>query len=155
MNSQLIHAIFQFKKLISSGLGMDMAAGSCGINLSELLLMEGIADNSAADPCNNVSLAEIGCYLAVSKGAVSQMLGSLEKKGYINRDIDKDNRRNLIVTLTPEGREVLSCQYDQFAGRLARIIERLGENDVKRMIKMVNRMIEINNDINNELNRSE
>ena len=78
------------------------------------------------------------------------MLGSLEKKGYINRDIDKNNRRNLIVTLTPEGRGVLASQYDAFSGRLEKIISRLGADDVKQMITIVNRMIEITNELDSE-----
>jgi CRP-like cAMP-binding protein len=36
--------------------------------------------------------------LAVSRAAVSQMLGSLEKRGYIRREIDRDNRRKIIIT---------------------------------------------------------
>lgn len=75
------------------------------------------------------------------------MLGSLEKKGFINRDIDKGNRRNLIVTLTPEGRRNLEHQYSEFSDRLEKIISRLGEDDVRQMVTIVNRMIEITNEI--------
>lgn len=148
-NTQLIHSIFQFKKLVGSGFGMDLAANKSDINISELLLMNGLADNTD-NPEGNVSLTEIGRYLAVSKGAVSQMLGSLEKKGYINREIDRSNRRNLIVTLTPKGREVLEQQYRIFNCKLERIIGQLGEDDVEQMIRIVNRMIAITGEINEE-----
>lgn len=146
---QLVHSIFQFKRLISSGLGMDAAENKSGLNMTELILMNGFANNTY-DSDTNVALSDIREYLAISKGAVSQMLGSLEKKGFINRDIDKNNRRNLIVTLTPEGHEILERQYDDFSNRLEKIISRLGADDVRQMVTIVNRMIEITNELNNE-----
>ena len=149
LETQLVYSIFQFKKLANSGLGMDAADGKSGINMTELILMNAVADNTD-DPEYNVDMTDIRGFLAISKGAVSQMLGSLEKKGFINRDIDKSNRRNLIVTLTPEGRKALEHQYNAFSERLEKIISRLGEDEVKQMIKIVNRMIEITNDIKAE-----
>ena len=146
IQTQLIHSIFQFKSLISSGLGIE---GS-GLNMTELILMNGFAGNKVDDNENNVALSDIRGYLSISKGAVSQMLGSLEKKGYINRDIDRNNRRNLIVTLTSEGREVLERQFCEFSARLETIIGRLGEEEVKQMISIVNRMITITNELDTE-----
>jgi len=141
--------MFLFRRLAGTGFGMDAVESKSDINMTGLILMNAIADNTA-DPKNNVGLSDIRGYLSISKGAVSQMLGSLEKKGYINRDIDKNNRRNLIVTLTPEGRGVLASQYDAFSGRLEKIISRLGADDVKQMITIVNRMIEITNELDSE-----
>jgi len=141
--------MFLFRRLAGTGFGMDAVESKSDINMTGLILMNAIADNTA-DPENNVGLSDIRGYLSISKGAVSQMLGSLEKKGYINRDIDRNNRRNLIVTLTPEGRGVLASQYDAFSGRLEKIISRLGADDVKQMITIVNRMIEITNELDSE-----
>lgn len=147
LDTQLVHSIFQFKRLINSGLGMEAAENKNSLNMAELILMNGVANNTA-DSENNVGMADIRTYLQVTKGAVSQMLGSLEKKGFINRDIDKSNRRNLIVTLTPEGRQILEQQYSAFSDRLETIISRLGEDDVRQMVGIVNRMIEITNELN-------
>jgi len=147
LNTQLVHSIFQFKRLINSGLGMDAVDNKSSLNMAELILMNGVASNTT-DAENNVGMTDIRSYLQVTKGAVSQMLSSLEKKGFINRDIDKSNRRNLIVTLTPEGRQILERQYSEFSDRLETIISRLGEDDVRQMVTIVNRMIEITNELN-------
>lgn len=149
LKKQLVHSIFQFKRLTSTGFGMGMTEKGSSVNMSELILMSAIADNTS-DPEGNVDMADIRGFLSVSKAAVSQMLGSLEKKGYIERDIDRNNRRNLIVTLTAEGREVLEKQYDDFSDMLGKIISHLGEDDVKQMIAIVKRMIEITNELNGE-----
>lgn len=149
LKTQLIHSIFQFKKLASTGFGMDIADNKNEINMSELILMNGIANNTV-DSENNIGISDVQRYLSVSKAAVSQMLSSLEKKGYINRDIDKNNRRNLVITLTPNGRRILDNQYDNFSDKLGKIISHLGENDVMQMITIVNRMIEITNKLNSK-----
>lgn len=146
LQTELVHSIFQFKKLISSGLGMDVAENKSCINMSELILMNAIVNNTM-DSENNVGLSDIRRYLSISKGAVSQILGSLEKKGYINRDIDRNNRRNIIVTLTQEGRQVLECQYNDFCVRLENIVGRLGEDDAKQMIRILNRLIVISSEL--------
>jgi DNA-binding MarR family transcriptional regulator len=149
LGAELIHSIFQFKSLVGSGFGMDASESKGLLNMAELILMNGIVDNTIGSE-NNVGLSDIREQLSVSRAAVSQMLGVLEKKGYINRDIDRNNRRNLIVTVTTEGRQVLERQYDEFNDRLGKIISRLGVDDVKQMIKIVNRMIEITNDLESE-----
>ena len=149
LTDQLVQSVFQFKRLLGAGFGMDAAENKSDINMSELVLMKAIANNST-DSETNVGLSEIRRYLSISKAAVSQMLGTLEKKGYINRDVDKNNRRNLIVTLTPKGREAFADRYEDFKDRLESIITHIGEDDVKQMITIINRTIEIINKLNNE-----
>lgn len=154
LKAQLMRTVFQFKKLTGAGFGMDSAENKGDINMTELVLMKGISDNSA-DSENNIGLPDIREYLSISKAAVSQMLGSLEKKGYINRDIDKNNRRNLIVTLTQKGRELLSHKEKQFDDKLEKIMAGLGEDDVKQLISIINRLIEVINKINDESKQDE
>lgn len=154
LTSELLHAAFQFKKLMSAGFGMDTAANKSDINISELIFMKEISENST-DSVNNVGLSDICRLLSISKPAVSQMLRSLEKKGYINRDIDKNNRRNLIVTLTHEGRGVLAERYAEHIDKFESIIAHLGEDDVKQMIVIINRMAELTNMLNKESEKSE
>ncbi|AIQ31594.1 hypothetical protein P40081_28200 [Paenibacillus sp. FSL P4-0081] len=149
LKTQFVHSIFQLKRLHGAGLGKETGGNKSDINMTELVLMKGIADNST-DSENNIGLPDVRGYLSISKAAVSQMLGTLEKKGYINRDLDKNNRRNLVVTLTPKGREILKNKDNEFNDRLDKIITHLGEDDVKQMITIVNRMIEYTNKLNNE-----
>ncbi|EHC4728814.1 MarR family transcriptional regulator [Listeria monocytogenes] len=99
-----------------------------------------------------MGISDVKEFLSVSKPAVSQMLSSLEKKGFLVRDVDKNNRRNVIVTLTDTGREVLSVELENFNIKLKKIISHLGEDDVKQMIEIVNRMILITNELNSEEN---
>jgi DNA-binding MarR family transcriptional regulator len=109
------------------------------INMSELVLLKAFENNSL-ELDSNVGLSDVRPFLALSKGAVSQMLGAMEKKGYINRDIDKSNRRNLIVTLTDKGHEALEAMYEGFVCKIERIITHIGEDDITHMISTIDRM---------------
>ncbi|MFV0424112.1 MAG: MarR family winged helix-turn-helix transcriptional regulator [Bacilli bacterium] len=144
---ELVHSIFQFKKLVASGFGMDMNKGNVNINMSEFILLSNVSNN-AIDLENNVDVSYLQKYLAVSKAAISQMLNSLEKKGYLKRDIDLRNRRNIIITLTTEGRNILRDQEEEFVNRLHKIVSYLGVDDVKQMTVIINKLIEITDEFN-------
>ncbi|MGD1818304.1 MAG: MarR family winged helix-turn-helix transcriptional regulator [Pleomorphochaeta sp.] len=147
LNCELIQSIFQLKKMMHKGFGFDPAHKK--ISATELIIMNEIIHNTK-DPEGNVKISDIKGFLSFSKGAVSQKLASLEKKGYIQRTINKNNRRNIIVTLTPEGHNLMKQHYAGFTNKLSQIISRLGEDNVKQMILLINKMIEITEDINNE-----
>ena len=149
LESQIAHLIFQFKKGAGLGIGGGTTENNASINITELHFMHAIVDNTE-NPENNVSMSDIREFLSVTKGAISQMLASLEKKGYINRDIDRNNRRNLIVTLTSEGRKVLESRYEEHSKRLQKVINRLGEEDAKQLLRIFNRMIDITKELNSE-----
>ena len=111
--------------------------------------MSAISDNSYGSD-DNVRMTDVSRFLSVSKAAVSQMLRSLENKGYITREVDRNNRRNVIVTLTPAGREVLEEQYGEFSRLLEMVVDRLGEDETREMIRIVDHMGSILDELEDE-----
>lgn len=140
MNNNFLKSMFKLKSLLTAGFQMK-ADEDCNVNMQELILMKGISENT--DWENNVSLSEIRKYLALSKATISQMLGTLEKKGYVKREIDKNNRRNIIATLTPEGQELLTYKNIEYSQKLDRIISYLGTDDTQQFIYLVGRLVEV------------
>lgn len=55
----------------------------------------------------NLSQNDIGSNYNIDKGVISRTLKKLEEDGFISREIDKDNRRRNIVSLTQKGEEVV------------------------------------------------
>jgi DNA-binding MarR family transcriptional regulator len=51
--------------------------------------------------------SEISDDLAVTRANISNLLNSLEKAGRIQRNFDPTNRRRILVSLTPEGHELI------------------------------------------------
>lgn len=48
---------------------------------------------------------ELSEYLSLDKGTIAKALAKLEGKGFVNRKVNEDNRREKIVTLTEYGKE--------------------------------------------------
>lgn len=55
----------------------------------------------------NLSQNDVGSNYNIDKGVISRTLKKLEEDGFISREIDKDNKRRNIVSLTQKGEEVV------------------------------------------------
>ena len=77
------------------------------------------------------------------------MLGVLEKKGYVNREINKSNRRTLTVTLTPGGREIIDRVNNDIDNMLIEIIRRLDkfDFDIEQFIVSINKFTDVTSEV--------
>jgi DNA-binding MarR family transcriptional regulator len=69
------------------------------LTATEIHLVELIGDNH-----ERLSVTDLSILLDITKGAVSQNLKRLEKKGVISKDEDPENLSRLIVKLTSKGK---------------------------------------------------
>src|SRR5690606_3806671 len=65
--------------------------------------------------------------LKLDKTTVARALLSLEKKGYVERSINSDNRRKYILTLTKKGKESISEIADIYDVWLSKVLSCLSE----------------------------
>ena len=129
----LLHSLFLLKSFLNSEFGKK--SDSEDLTMSEYALMRQFALED-----DTTDLTAVREYLAVTKASVSQMLASLEKRGFLVRQIDPANRRNLIVTLTPEGIERLRRKEFQVERRLQELLTELGRADALQFITLINKM---------------
>lgn len=86
--------------------------------------------------------------LGVTKGAVSQTLTRLEKKGIIEKTKDPGSRNELSVTLTPSGKRAYDryrTMHDSVAARLQGVISGYAEHEqrlIERFLADLRRVIE-------------
>lgn len=106
------------------------------LSIPEYILMKMVSDTE----CGSTNLTEIREYLAITKAAVSQMLSSLEKRGLVTREVDPANRRNLIVLLTPLGRELLCMKDTEAEMRISKIAACLGEKEMDQFIQLISKL---------------
>ena len=79
------------------------------------------------------TMSELSGRLEVTHGAVSQMAARLEKKGLIQRVKDPRDRRQTIVLLTAQGRELYQ-QHSAYDRKNYQMIgEKLGEFDEEQL----------------------
>ncbi|MCL2168877.1 MAG: transcriptional regulator [Defluviitaleaceae bacterium] len=112
------------------------------VDLTTLGFMRSIAHNFAGGD-DNVYMADLPGRLHVSKASISQIASLLESKGYVEREINKTNRRQITITLTNAGQEALSKAEGDFNKLLDDFLDRLGDDDAKEALRLFQRFAEI------------
>lgn len=103
MTEARIHAIHKrFETVVKLNLELERTPRRWGtdetLSSTEIHLIEIIGDS--ASPYSVTDLAHI---LGVTKGAISQTLKRMEKKGLAHKHMDPENASRSLVTLTPKG----------------------------------------------------
>jgi len=79
--------------------------------------------------------------LSMTTSRIAAVLNSLEKKALIVRGADADDRRRVVVRLTPEG-EALCRERRAMARRdFTWMLEQLGEEDARRFTDLLRRVL--------------
>ncbi|NLJ40348.1 MAG: MarR family transcriptional regulator [Clostridiales bacterium] len=86
---------------------------------------------------------EISDEMNISSARVAAMLNNLEDKGLISREVDSTDRRRVLVSLTPEGREIANQHRQNSIRAIARMLESLGEHDAKEYVRIMGRLADI------------
>jgi len=87
--------------------------------------------------------SEISEAMHSSTARISAALNSLEKKGQIQREIDKTNRRNILVTITEEGRERSRISVCRMRDHMIGILTEMGEQDAVEFVRLAKRFFSI------------
>lgn len=117
--------------------------GSFDINPGEMVIIKEIIARKSSGESSGNWLSSMSEYLHISKAAVSQMLGSLEKKGFITRETNPDNRREIIVSVTKEGEKRVDEIQRLFDEKTDMFIERFGVDDTKELIRLIGKMTDV------------
>lgn len=150
VKEQLMVSLFKARKIgMAFPTGMNAQLKEWDVNMAELALMKAIEGNDI-DSEDNAGIADIQNFLFTTKSAISQMFGTLEKKDYLNRVVDKGNRRKLIVTLTPKGQEVLNIMEDKMNLLLTKIVSHVGEENTLQLIRSINLFADAMEEIKDE-----
>ncbi len=96
------------------------------ITVAELNAMLLLVDNEPGSPHNRFA-SEMAQTLQTSKAALSQMMNSLEERGFLRRDLNPENRRKIILTLTPMGQVAVKEAQQSFFTLMAKLVQEIGE----------------------------
>ena len=143
LKEQLVHALQRFKRLSMT------FPPEYHVNVGEFFVMKKLEEDSLCSE-SPVNVSDIQSNLYVTKPAVSQMLNSLEKKGYVNRAIDKTDRRRISVTLTEEGAKVLKAMKRYMDQTLGATVIRFGEENTRQLISLFTLLADISEEVQAE-----
>lgn len=143
LKQHFMNILFQVKRIdICNNVDMKLP-------YTELVVLNRLFSDDCIDG-NSMCMSDIQSNLYISKPAVSQILNSLERKGYINRYIDTRDRRKIIVTATPAAHEVLKKSQTALDTKMDRILMEFGEENMTKLINQLAKLYEIYEKIESE-----
>lgn len=78
-----------------------------------------------------------------SPPAISRTLRQLEQKGYLERVVDRADRRMTYVVLTAQGLAALDEAWERSRVQVSRVLDRMGEDNVNALIQQLNQLTDI------------
>jgi DNA-binding MarR family transcriptional regulator len=81
---------------------------------------------------DDIPLGQLIRNLRISKQAAGQLVDTLVTRGYLERAMDKEDRRKLTVTLTERGREAAAVQGAAREKVDAELLAAVGPEDIER-----------------------
>lgn len=96
-----------------------------------------------------MSVSDISKFLHVTSPTVTQIINSLEENGLVDRQINKEDRRSINVTLTEEGEKVTEQAADKFFSSINGLIDHLGEEESEQLAHLLNKVFHYYKDVHN------
>ena len=143
LKEQLVRAVFRFRRM-----NMELPP-ELEIRMGEFFLLKQISGDG---PCHGPDsrLADVHHHLHMTRPAVSQMLNALEKKELIHREIDRNDRRKISVTLTEKGLSTLDQAMAYMDGTMIKTISRFGEDNTRQLIALLTLLADVLEKVSHE-----
>lgn len=105
------------------------------LSQSELLFF------SSLDQCTGLSSPELARNMGLSPSRISRVIENLVVDGYLDRNIDKTDRRAITLCLTESGKKIRSEITKNRQECEARLLTVLPESDIEKFREIVGKMI--------------
>lgn len=106
-----------------------------GCKPSEIRVLFCIKNGTKAGTPMKVS--EISKRMQVTSPTITQLLNSLEPNGFVERQVDPEDRRSVGIRLTEKGEWVTERAWEGFLSALQGLIDYLGEEDSERLTNLL------------------
>ena len=101
----------------------------------------------------NSSQDQISEFLQFDKTTTAKALASLEKKGYIRREINPDNRRKNVINVTESGSEMLAPVLHVYDYCLKQLSHALTEEEWKAFDGYLGKILHAAKELNQEVSQ--
>lgn len=89
-----------------------------------------------------MTAGELSSRLGMTTSRVAAVLGSLQKKGLLERESDEEDRRRVMVSLTEAGDRLCEKRKRHFMSKISKMLAMLGE-DAPTFVHLIGRVFEI------------
>ena len=105
----------------------------------ELYLLRFLALNKEVE----IGPSELSERLHMSRPRITATISALRKKGFVNTELDKKDRRRLKVRITKKGIDYIIKKQALVDENFEEFINGIGEEDTKELIRIVDLAVEI------------
>lgn len=130
---ELFKAMHQFHKLRLGDIMPDISG-------ADFWTMRNIMDRGED---GKITISELAKKTRVLPSAISRTLKRLEEKGYVERTVNKNDRRNTYVEITDRGREVAQEIRDIMCDYGEAVLSKLDEEELSKLISYLNNIYDI------------
>lgn len=92
------------------------------------------------DTFDRISISDISRFCGIDRAQTSRTAVDLEKQGYVQFGNDPTSKRKKLVSLTPEGLDLLNTLRPPFIDRNRQMAEAIGEDTYAAMIDGLNKL---------------
>lgn len=90
-----------------------------------------------------IAAGEISRVLNMTTSRIAAVLASLEKKEFITRRSDDEDKRRVLVALTDKGRDFHAAKKAEAHMHMQQLLMRLGEDDAREYVRLMKRVAQI------------
>jgi MarR family transcriptional regulator, lower aerobic nicotinate degradation pathway regulator len=94
----------------------------------------------------DLDVTRLSSLIALDKATLAKVIERLEAKGWVFRESSGQDKRIKLLRITPKGRKVLTAAEPRVRQCQRRIMAPLAETDRQSFMRMLERLVEINND---------
>ncbi len=91
-----------------------------------------------------LEMGEIAVSQSVGPSTITSTVGLLEKRGLCTRDRRDENRRSVLVSLTPEGKALIEQVFPAFNHEEKHFVSPLNQEEAKTLIGLLRKIINFN-----------
>jgi DNA-binding MarR family transcriptional regulator len=133
---EIVTPIWRLAKLFADDRGRVLSAA--GIDAATLDLLSVIR---RAGPPYSLSTREIAQRTMVTAGAISQRVARAERDDLVRRAPGTAGRRTVLVSLTPQGHELIERGVDAVLGREAALIASLSKQEQTTLATLLDKLL--------------
>lgn len=110
-----------------------------GVTFSELQLMFCVKRELEQDT-SGIKISEISNFLKVAPPTITQLVNNLEVNGYVQRNLVKEDRRAVRITLTEKGEETIAKAKGEFFSYFDGLVKYLGEEQSDELAEILKKV---------------
>jgi DNA-binding MarR family transcriptional regulator len=108
-----------------------------GITGPQLWVLKTISQNEI------LNLSELGKRMCHHPSTMTGLIDRLEKKGYVERDRGREDRRIVKLSLTPKGKELVRRAPNPIQGKMIYGLRKLRKGELHSIYRSVQKLVEV------------